>query len=74
MTDLLSGAAAATTLSSSGSGSGSGGKNEKENDVTLWVCDKCFKYMTAGPSWELHTVCLIPNHLCGCGCGWVGCE
>ncbi|KAI0089918.1 acyl-CoA N-acyltransferase [Irpex rosettiformis] len=21
---------------------------------TLWVCDKCFKYMTEGLSWELH--------------------
>ncbi|EPQ61148.1 hypothetical protein GLOTRDRAFT_113584 [Gloeophyllum trabeum ATCC 11539] len=22
---------------------------------TLWVCDRCFKYMTEGSSWELHT-------------------
>ncbi|TFK57704.1 acyl-CoA N-acyltransferase [Heliocybe sulcata] len=22
---------------------------------TLWVCDRCFKYMTDGASWELHT-------------------
>jgi len=23
----------------------------------LWVCDRCFKYMADGLSWELHTVC-----------------
>lgn len=22
----------------------------------LWVCDKCFKYMAEGLSWELHVV------------------
>ena len=22
----------------------------------LWVCDKCFKYMSEGLSWELHVV------------------
>lgn len=22
----------------------------------LWVCDKCFKYMAEGASWELHVV------------------
>ena len=26
---------------------------------TLWVCDKCFKYMTEGLSWELHVVRIL---------------
>lgn len=47
MTDLLSGAAASLAPSNG---------NSTENDVTLWVCDKCFKYMSTGPSWELHIV------------------
>lgn len=25
----------------------------------LWVCDKCFKYMSEGLSWELHVVRLF---------------
>jgi hypothetical protein len=25
-------------------------------DTTLWVCDRCFKYMREGVHWELHTV------------------
>ena len=24
--------------------------------TTLWVCDRCFKYMREGVHWELHTV------------------
>lgn len=27
----------------------------------LWVCDKCFKYMAEGSSWELHVVRTIPS-------------
>lgn len=27
-----------------------------ENSI-LWVCDKCFKYMRDGMSFELHSVC-----------------
>lgn len=23
-------------------------------EATLWVCDKCFKYMRDGVSWEMH--------------------
>ena len=26
---------------------------------TLWVCDKCFKYMAEGQSWELHVVSAV---------------
>ena len=26
------------------------------HNATLWVCDKCFKYMAEGLSWELHLV------------------
>ena len=44
MTDLLSGASVPPP------------EAKNEDDVTLWVCDKCFKYMTSGASWELHTV------------------
>jgi hypothetical protein len=44
MTDLLSGASTSPP------------DTKNEDDVTLWVCDKCFKYMTTGASWELHTV------------------
>jgi hypothetical protein len=29
------------------------GSGEK---ATLWVCDRCFKYMADGLPWELHTV------------------
>ena len=37
-----------------------GGLNNKDNeDVTLWVCDKCFKYMKEGASWELHVVSIL---------------
>lgn len=27
----------------------------------LWVCEMCFKYMTDGPSWELHQVRCLPS-------------
>ena len=26
------------------------------HNATLWVCDRCFKYMAEGLSWELHLV------------------
>lgn len=28
----------------------------EEQMGTIWVCDRCFKYMARGGSWELHTV------------------
>lgn len=30
--------------------------------TTLWVCDRCFKYMREGVHWELHTVRAQPKH------------
>lgn len=32
----------------------------KEEGI-LWVCDRCFKYMADGKSWELHTVTISKN-------------
>jgi hypothetical protein len=53
MTDLLSGASVPPP------------EAKDEDDVTLWVCDKCFKYMTTGASWELHVVsiCYTPKKI-----------
>ena len=35
----------------------SGAVNSRENvGGVLWVCDRCFKYMTDGTSWEVHMV------------------
>jgi hypothetical protein len=36
-----------------------GGLNRKHSKLeqsVLWVCDRCFKYMTDGTLWEVHTV------------------
>lgn len=33
---------------------------------TLWVCDRCFKYMAEGAAWEMHVVC---PHLFACMAG-----
>lgn len=30
--------------------------SEESEEKTLWVCDRCFKYMKEGASWELHLV------------------
>lgn len=30
----------------------------RNHAAALWVCDRCFKYMAEGGSWELHVVCL----------------
>ncbi|QRV95579.1 histone acetyltransferase SAS3 [Ceratobasidium sp. AG-Ba] len=38
---------ASTNITSAAVGAGSG-------DATLWVCDRCFKYMREGTAWELH--------------------
>ena len=32
------------------------GSDGKEHESVLWVCDKCFKYMTDGAVWEGHCV------------------
>ena len=33
------------------------GAVSRENaSSVLWVCDRCFKYMTDGTSWEVHMV------------------
>ena len=40
-------------LLAGGLGRNHGAAGEKS---TLWVCDKCFKYMAEGQSWELHVV------------------
>ena len=32
------------------------GPDGKEAESVLWVCDKCFKYMTEGAAWEGHSV------------------
>lgn len=37
---------------------GLSGKHVSGESVTLWVCDRCFKYMRDGVSWELHMVSL----------------
>lgn len=34
------------------------GVDGKESGSVLWVCDRCFKYMTEGTVWEGHCVCL----------------
>jgi len=36
---------------------------KEEDEVTLWVCDKCFKYMKEGSSCELHVVRGFERHL-----------
>lgn len=33
--------------------------------TTLWVCDRCFKYMREGIHWELHTVGFLAASLSG---------
>lgn len=33
------------------------GSDGKEAESVLWVCEKCFKYMTEGGVWEAHNVC-----------------
>ncbi len=34
-----------------------GSVNRENASDVLWVCDRCFKYMTDGTSWEVHMVC-----------------
>lgn len=33
-----------------------GAVNRENTSDVLWVCDRCFKYMTDGTSWEVHMV------------------
>lgn len=33
-----------------------GAVNRESAGGVLWVCDRCFKYMTDGTSWEVHMV------------------
>jgi histone acetyltransferase HTATIP/histone acetyltransferase MYST1 len=33
-----------------------GAVNRENASDVLWVCDRCFKYMTDGTSWEVHMV------------------
>jgi len=33
-----------------------GAVNRENASDVLWVCDRCFKYMTEGTSWEVHMV------------------
>jgi hypothetical protein len=33
-----------------------GAVNRENASDILWVCDRCFKYMTDGTSWEVHMV------------------
>jgi hypothetical protein len=33
-----------------------GAVNRENASSVLWVCDRCFKYMTDGTSWEVHMV------------------
>ena len=33
-----------------------GAVNRENASEILWVCDRCFKYMTDGTSWEVHMV------------------
>jgi hypothetical protein len=33
-----------------------GAVNRDNVGGVLWVCDRCFKYMTDGTSWEVHMV------------------
>lgn len=33
-----------------------GAVNRENASGILWVCDRCFKYMTDGTSWEVHMV------------------
>ena len=37
----------------------------KLEQSVLWVCDRCFKYMTDGTLWEFHTVRAMISHLLG---------
>ena len=33
-----------------------GAVNRENAGGVLWVCDRCFKYMADGTSWEVHMV------------------
>jgi hypothetical protein len=33
--------------------------NRENTGGILWVCDRCFKYMADGTSWEVHMVCMV---------------
>ncbi len=33
-----------------------GAVNRENTGGTLWVCDRCFKYIVDGTSWEVHMV------------------
>lgn len=33
-----------------------GAVNRENASGVLWVCDRCFKYMADGTSWEVHMV------------------
>jgi hypothetical protein len=33
-----------------------GAVNRENSNGILWVCDRCFKYMADGTSWEVHMV------------------
>ena len=36
-----------------------------EKASVLWVCDRCFKYMADGGSWDMHAVSVSFSHLDG---------
>lgn len=40
-----------------------GAVNRENPGGILWVCDRCFKYMADGTSWEVHMVRHSPRSL-----------
>ncbi|KAG9103342.1 hypothetical protein FRC06_011340 [Ceratobasidium sp. 370] len=48
---------ASNTITGAAASAGSG-------DATLWVCDRCFKYMRDGTAWELHKASSFTTKTC----------